>query len=248
MGYFNLIKLNATSSTNDFLKERRVKGECKEGDLVWTKHQTAGRGQRNKVWESAANTSLAMSIYKTFEQDSPEHPFAISSAVATRVVDALTTLQVPELSIKWPNDILSGNRKIGGILIENTFQNNRLKNVIIGFGLNVNQTHFNKLPFAASLFTITKEKQDFDRVFTTLVESFEQERFLHLEKHQKLNLDTLNSQLWRKDMPSFFQKKEQIFEAVPLRIKDCGSLAIFNLETNQEEEIDDSNVKMLYRD
>ena len=67
MSYFNIIKLNATPSTNDFLKERHQKGLCKECDLVWAKDQTSGRGQRDRTWVSSFENSLTFSIYKTYE-------------------------------------------------------------------------------------------------------------------------------------------------------------------------------------
>ena len=54
MGNFNLIKLSATESTNDYLKKRRSQGNCQDGDLIWAKDQTAGRGQGDKSWKSTA--------------------------------------------------------------------------------------------------------------------------------------------------------------------------------------------------
>jgi BirA family biotin operon repressor/biotin-[acetyl-CoA-carboxylase] ligase len=77
MGYFNIIKLDATTSTNDYLKQRRLEGNCKDGDLVWTTHQTAGRGQGNKAWESEAGNSLSMSIYRAFGAYAPSNPLQL---------------------------------------------------------------------------------------------------------------------------------------------------------------------------
>jgi BirA family biotin operon repressor/biotin-[acetyl-CoA-carboxylase] ligase len=76
MGYFNIIKLNATTSTNDYLKQRRLAGEGVEGDFVWTTHQTQGRGQGSKTWESEANTSLSLSVFRDFGGVDLDQPFA----------------------------------------------------------------------------------------------------------------------------------------------------------------------------
>jgi BirA family biotin operon repressor/biotin-[acetyl-CoA-carboxylase] ligase len=63
MTYFNLIKLNATSSTNDYLKNKYKKGNVSDGDLVWTINQTSGRGQRQNKWYSDFKDSLTFSIF-----------------------------------------------------------------------------------------------------------------------------------------------------------------------------------------
>jgi len=246
MGYFNLIKLNATTSTNDYLKQRRLEGKCNDGDLVWTTYQTAGRGQSNKVWESEAGNSLSVSIYRAFGEYSPELPFSISSAFATAIVSALKLLSVPELNIKWPNDILSCNKKIGGILIENTFKNNKLTNSILGFGLNVNQLDFSKFPHAASLSSLTKKKWNIENVLEALIHSLEHNEFLNLTKHQDVNLDAFNSFLWRKGKPSKFKGIEGVFEAIPLEVTKRGGLVISGFENEKKKELVLADARMIY--
>ena len=246
MGYFNIIKLDATTSTNDYLKQRRLEGNCKDGDLVWTTHQTAGRGQGNKAWESEAGNSLSMSIYRAFGAYGPKQPFAIGSAFATALVRTLKMLEVPELNIKWPNDILSCNKKIGGILIENTFKNNKLTNSILGFGLNVNQSDFSKFPHAASLFSLTKKKWNIEKVFEALIYALEQDEFTNLVKHRDANLETFNSYLWRKGKPSKFQGVQSVFEAIPLEVTKQGGLVITSLENEQKKELALANARLLY--
>ena len=151
MSYFNIIKLNATPSTNDFLKERHQKGLCLDGDLVWAQDQTSGRGQRNRTWFSSPEDSLTFSIYKTYEQFYSANAFSISVAVALGIVTGLQSQGIPNVSIKWPNDILSDNKKIAGILIENIFKGFNEIVSIVGIGLNVNQLQFDNLPQASSL-------------------------------------------------------------------------------------------------
>ena len=85
-------------------------------------------------------------------------PFKLNAVVCLGIIYALKKLSIPGLSIKWPNDILSENKKIGGILIENFFNKSKIKASVIGVGLNLNQEKFEKLPKATSLKIITGEK------------------------------------------------------------------------------------------
>ena len=138
MSYFRIIKLNAIPSTNDYLKKRYKSGKVFDGELVWTENQTSGRGQRNKKWISEPFTCLTFSIYKQFNH-LLINPFKLNAVVCLAIINALEKLSIPELLIKWPNDILSENKKIGGVLIENFFYKSKIKASIIGVGLNLNQ-------------------------------------------------------------------------------------------------------------
>ena len=245
MSTFNIIKLNAITSTNDYLKEKLSNAACKDGDLIWTKHQTEGRGQRNKSWLSEANKSLSLSIYKTFEGKTPQHPFEISSAVACAIIRTLHSIGIPGLNIKWPNDILSCNHKIGGILIENTYKYSCLNETIIGLGLNINQEKFDSLPHAGSLFMITQRKWDIETVLNTLIQNFDNVSFSDLLDHGKDNLTMFNSFLWRKNKPSKFYGSEGIFETIPLEVTLEGKLIISDLEGGFST-INPNQARMLY--
>ena len=78
MGNFNTIKLSATTSTNEYLKQKRFNDDCQDGDLVWTTQQTEGRGRSTNVWVSSPQKSIAVSIYRLFDEDAPQFPFTIS--------------------------------------------------------------------------------------------------------------------------------------------------------------------------
>ena len=246
MGYFNIIKLNAITSTNDYLKDKRLKGDHKDGDFVWTKNQTAGRGQSNKIWQSEPENSISLSIYRAFGIKAPQHPFEISAAFACATVHALESIGVPELSIKWPNDILSCNHKVGGILIENTYKNSSLNETIMGLGLNVNQERFDSLPNAASLFTLTNKKWDLETVLNSLVHTYENVLFSNFSLTKKKYLQGFNSFLWRKRKISKFKDSEKIFEAIPLEVTQEGKLLLLDPDCKTQSEIDSATVRMLY--
>ena len=245
MSYFNIIKLNATPSTNDFLKERHQKGLCLDGDLVWAQDQTSGRGQRNRTWFSSPEDSLTFSIYKTYEQFYSANAFSISVAVALGIVTGLQSQGIPNVSIKWPNDILSDNKKIAGILIENIFMQGNLKATIIGIGLNVNQNKFNDLPNAASLASVTKRQWDINQVFNELKIPLEKMLFsLDSISLKELFLNYSNL-LWKKDERAVFEKEGQMFNAITKGVTKLGCLLLED-EAGKRLELNSSQLRMHY--
>src|SRR4051812_14072234 len=113
-----LIKLDAIDSTNDFLKSLSSQDELENFTVVTAENQTKGKGQMGAKWQSESGKNLIMSVLvKDFLFDN-EQVFNLSIIVATSVIEVLKTFDIPELSIKWPNDIMSYTKKIGGILIE----------------------------------------------------------------------------------------------------------------------------------
>ena len=89
MTNFNMIKLDATASSNDWLKSRFLSGDCSDGDVVWVKNQTHGRGQMNKLWQSEPHKNLTFSLFKVFPKLTVKNAFVINCAVTLGVVKAL---------------------------------------------------------------------------------------------------------------------------------------------------------------
>lgn len=165
-----IIKLDATESTNTYLKALAAENKLSDFTVVITRNQTMGRGQLNTEWKSEGGKNLAISILKNKMNLTVDKAFVLSISVSLSILESLKRLEIPNLSIKWPNDILSGNLKIGGILIENIISGLKIKESIIGFGLNVNQGQFENIPHAASLKQIVGHDFDLDTVFYTIVE------------------------------------------------------------------------------
>ena len=145
-----IIKLDATHSTNLYLKKLSVEKQLEDFTIVVTEDQFEGRGQRGAVWQSEKGKNLTFSIFKRIGDLAIGHQFAIGMCTALAVYNCLDEYGVPDLKVKWPNDILSGQKKICGILIENTFASGTIKSAIIGIGLNVNQTNFDGMEKASS--------------------------------------------------------------------------------------------------
>jgi BirA family biotin operon repressor/biotin-[acetyl-CoA-carboxylase] ligase len=137
-----------------------------EGAVATTDHQTAGRGRLGRTWEEAPGTAVLVSVLlrPPAERRAPE--LSLVAAVATaEAVEAATGLSA---QIKWPNDVMLDRRKVAGILAEM-----RGMDVVVGIGLNVNQTRA-QLPAdartpAASLRTVTGAEHDRDAVLETLL-------------------------------------------------------------------------------
>lgn len=135
---------DSIDSTNSEAR-RRLHANAKMS-VYAAKFQTAGRGQRGNKWSSAAGQNLTFSVLLNFSH--PQMPdlavrgqFLLSIAAALSVSDLLRKLNIRN-TIKWPNDIYIGRRKVCGMLIENIVGNAGLEHSIIGIGLNLNQTEF----------------------------------------------------------------------------------------------------------
>jgi len=119
--------------------------------VVCTENQTNGKGQLGSEWHADEGENLTFSAFLNTSFLPLESQFYLNCAVSISVFNVLKKILVPKLSIKWPNDILSENKKLCGILIENVVKSNAETHAIIGIGLNVNQTLFNPTYKASSL-------------------------------------------------------------------------------------------------
>ena len=200
-----LIKLDAINSTNSFLKDLAHNSALQEFTVVVTDHQTSGRGQFNNFWESEPYKNLIISIFTPLKKILIKDQAFLNFAVSVAIYEVLFSLSIPKLSIKWPNDILSDNQKICGILIETTFSQHHIKNSIIGIGLNVNQEHFSKtLTNASSLKKIMKKEFDLKSLMNSVIESIQSK----ISLIEKGDYDTIYKQyhaaLYKKGIPTTF--------------------------------------------
>ena len=151
MSYFNLNKIDAIDSTNLALKRKYHKGSVHHGDVLWAMNQLKGKGQRANQWVSEPNKNLTFSVYLSQEKLILPSVFVLNCWVALAVRNALISFGIPNVSIKWPNDILSENKKVCGLLIENLYRGIKYEASIVGIGLNVNQINFGELGKASSM-------------------------------------------------------------------------------------------------
>lgn len=154
----------ATPSTNAALTERAHAGE-EPGFVLVTEHQTAGRGRLDRAWETPARSSLTFSVLlrpAVPPGDWPWLPLLTGYAVQAALADRL-----PDIALKWPNDVLvdgagSGlGRKVAGILVER-IETDRGPMAVVGVGINVDQT-LDELPVALATSVSLETGEPVDR-------------------------------------------------------------------------------------
>ena len=241
-----IIKLDAIDSTNHFLKALSAQEICENFTVVSTESQTEGKGQRGSGWTSEAGKNLAFSVLYNQKIEEISSLFTLNIIVALSVVEALKTVSNLNFAIKWPNDILAENKKIAGILIENTFKNSNEVQSIIGIGLNVNQSQFANLPQASSLFLL--ENQLFDR--ETLLISIVNRIEFNLNQLENLNEDyfwnAYHAILFKKDVVSAFESASgNRFVGKIQKVTKDGKLEVL-MEDDSVTFFDVKEVKMLY--
>jgi BirA family biotin operon repressor/biotin-[acetyl-CoA-carboxylase] ligase len=240
-----LVKLDAIDSTNDFLKDLVRQQNVENFTVVTAENQTKGKGQMGAVWNSEIGKNLIMSVLvKDFLFNSKD-VFNLNIAVSLAVINSLENVQIPNLSIKWPNDIMSGNKEIGGILIENSFKSNNSIDSIIGIGLNVNQIYFENLPQASSLALITNAIFDKDELLHFIIDNLKS-----ILKSWKIEASILTENysnlLFNKDILMPFQKLDQsIFMGRIIGVSSNGQLKILS-DKGLPLDFDVKEVKMIF--
>lgn len=134
-----VVHLKEINSTNEYLKNVTTHAPM----LIVADYQTDGRGQYGKLWESATNQNLTFSFQWHPKNLKVDEGFKISQLVSLVILETLNQFITPiKAYVKWPNDIIIKNKKVCGILIEPSIQNNLIQKVVVGIGLNVNQEIF----------------------------------------------------------------------------------------------------------
>ncbi len=143
--------------------------------------QTAGRGQGSNKWQSESLKNLTISILLNPCFMDLQRQFDLNIAVSLAINDVLSGYFAERASIKWPNDSYIDNLKIGGTLIENLVQGNKIKHAIIGIGLNINQVNFHpNLQNATSFKKILHADYDLETVKNEICSAIEA-RYLQLK-------------------------------------------------------------------
>ena len=241
-----IIKLNATDSTNTYLRQISDVETLDDYTAVTAKYQRQGRGQMGTVWSSENAKNLMCSVFKRGFKIPVEQQFYISIVTSLAIVKTLQGFNIPKLHVKWPNDILSEHKKICGILIENVIKNNKLEYSIIGFGLNVNQTELKQLPNASSLKILTGTVYNLDELLQHIIANLKYYfTFLESSNYEFLKTEYENN-LFRKDKPSSFKDQQgNIFVGFIKGINDIGNLQIL-LEDDIIKEYGLKEVTLLY--
>lgn len=205
--------IKSTNSTNSLMKEMLAKGEWPEGEyFVYAGYQTAGRGQTGNSWESEADKNLLCSILLPPDKDL----YFLNIAVGVTILRVIGE----DFTIKWPNDIYYGDKKVAGILVENAILGNEVKYSIAGIGLNVNQTTFvSDAPNPISLKQITGKEYDIDalmqEVYAMVQETLNEDVWEEYKNH-----------LYRRDGFWKYEDQNGIFEARIIDVLPTGEIVL----------------------
>lgn len=135
----NFIYSEDVASTNSYLLTN--KKELKHGTTLFTEFQEEGRGRLNRPWLSnkGQNATFSVLLNKNLNKMNPNH---ISLGASLAVSSAIENLYQLKTDLKWPNDVLVKNKKVSGILLESTSKGSELEKIVVGIGVNLNQTKF----------------------------------------------------------------------------------------------------------
>ncbi|HTG65482.1 MAG TPA: biotin--[acetyl-CoA-carboxylase] ligase [Flavobacterium sp.] len=240
-----LIKLDAIDSTNDFLKGLAGTQELENFTVVTAENQTKGKGQMGAVWNSERSKNLIMSVFVRGLLVDAEGIYKLNIATALAIVEVLKKFKIQNLSIKWPNDIMSANFKIAGILIENSFKSDGTISSVIGIGLNVNQTDFVNLPKASSMAVLANDFFDKEEIAFFIVENLKANLVL-LNSNPQILWDNYLKVLFKIAVPMPFKTEaDNAFMGIIRGVTPKGKLML-QLEDDRVVEYGVKEIQMLY--
>ncbi len=224
----NLLTLKEVDSTNNFLKHLLSNSKpVPEGTVIMAESQYAGRGQQNNQWHAEPGKNLTFSVLLKPSFLSVSAQFDLTRAISLSVYDALCPLLGDELKIKWPNDIYYGDKKLGGMLIENILQGSQIKSSVIGIGINVNQENFPPgAGKATSIKQILHKDYQLRDILAQICNNIEAQ-YLNL-KAGKLNFvrNTYLTRLYWYNQTKRFKAAGVDFEGEITGVKDNGLLVV----------------------
>jgi BirA family biotin operon repressor/biotin-[acetyl-CoA-carboxylase] ligase len=220
-----IIFFESLPSTNSHSIKLLSSDKPRDGTIIWSDHQSAGRGQPGKKWESDAGKNLLISIILYPESISPEDQFIISMAISLGILDFLSP-HLENLSIKWPNDIYVKNDKIAGILIESSIMGNSIEYLVAGIGLNINQENFScGASNATSMKRITGKEYERKACLNGLSASLDK-RYSQLKEKSNTISDEYVSNLYRYMKWASFRDKDGVFTGRITGVTKYGILLI----------------------
>lgn len=242
----HIIKLNAIDSTNTFLRQLSSDKRLEDYTVVTAEAQLKGRGQMGTSWSSQPGKNLMASVFVDVSFLTIKYSFWISMVTSLAISKTLKDFQISNIKVKWPNDILADQKKISGILIENVIKNNTLQGTIIGFGININQVHFDNLPLATSMQKVSGKHNSIDNVLKKIIGNLEfYMNQLKEDNYQSIKM-LYETELFRKEKPSTFKNEEGVlFSGFIKGVSNSGHLKVL-VEDDILKEFDLKEVKLLY--
>lgn len=224
-----LIIIDTLPSTNDYLKEQIANFKpLEEGTAIMARAQTRGRGQRGNQWnvEASKNLTFSFVLYPSFLDVHSQFYLTVFVSLA---ISTWLKKFCDNVKIKWPNDIMIGDKKICGILIENSIGGKNIKSSIIGIGLNINQTNFEEpLQKATSLRLETGAIAEFsvEIVLKEILQALSEEYYKLTSSEKKSLLRKYNDQLYRGKEKFNYIIDNEVVDGVICAVEEDGLLQL----------------------
>lgn len=229
---FNLIQLDSTPSTQNYLVSLCKEAFVDEFTIVSTFDQTAGKGQANHIWESEKNKNLSFSILLRPKFVKVQEQFILSKTVSIAITDFLAKYIKDNIFIKWPNDIYINKNKICGILCQNQIIGSTLDNVIIGIGININQKKFDFAPNPTSLAMENGIMYNLNTLLIGLIDCI-QIRYNQLKKYGRKTIDSeyLQKLLFKNEFRQYIYLGNKITAKI-INVNSFGHLVLEDKNAN----------------
>ncbi|MBL8001334.1 MAG: biotin--[acetyl-CoA-carboxylase] ligase [Flavobacteriales bacterium] len=235
-----LIELDSVDSTNKYAADRLHLPELQHGTVILAHEQTQGRGQRERTWSSNKGLDLTFSLVLRPKGLKAAGQFVLAKvaalAVHAAVVDALRAasgLGVGAVHIKWPNDVLIGDRKVAGILIHSELAGERITASIVGIGLNVNSSELHAAPGATSLRNEVGHALDRLALLEDLLARFD--AWWGRASTAPGEVDAAYAaQLWGRDRAMDLELDGVPFSGVPVDVDPAGRLRVRDLSGTEQ--------------
>jgi BirA family biotin operon repressor/biotin-[acetyl-CoA-carboxylase] ligase len=218
-----IVYLDSVDSTNNYVAKLSKASSIEHGTAIMADVQTAGKGQRGALWQAKTSENILLSIFLKPDNLSVSEQVLLTFFAANSIREILRKFGI-SATVKWPNDVYVGSKKIAGILIENSVTNQFITSSILGIGLNVNQLEFEGLN-ATSLQLETGVFHQRNELLFMLLNQLSKNWELVLENSPKLKEDFVDN-MFRINKRSKFQKETSFFYGIIRGIDKNGLLLI----------------------
>jgi BirA family biotin operon repressor/biotin-[acetyl-CoA-carboxylase] ligase len=213
-------------STNREMNRLLIGDDLAEGTVIQAAYQHSGRGNAGNSWQSERGMNLLFSILLKPDFLSPENAFHLSRITSLSLHEIIDN-QCDGVKIKWPNDLLAGDRKMAGILIENLISGQTINHSIIGIGINVNQTVFDpSIPAPTSLKAEKGCHIDMNSLLTPFRNSFERWYNTLITGNESLVMESYKQKLYRLGEPAYYRSDAGEFSATIRDVRPTGELLL----------------------
>ena len=237
------LHFDTLNSTNETLGQLSKKIELQNGFYITSDYQKSGKCQNNDKWDSNPKENLLISIFLNLDLNI-ENSFMLNQLASLAVLDTLSKFLEQKIEIKWPNDVYVDSKKISGILLNNYVKGGIINSSVIGIGINVNQTNFNKKYIATSMKLLSKKDFKLNEIEKILMKNIKKQSMILLEKKISLISSRYNNHLYGKNLDSLFIINKKRIYAKIIEVDQNGKIKLM-FGDSEVNEFSQNEVKLL---